>query len=915
MATSMPRGSCVLCGVPIDERLSRSWTPHFRAVYVRNTTRGPAEAQLSGVGLRDHGFDRAPLGRHAHFYDNNFEPDNLCVFRLQRGSRDEHGTAPTQYGVPFHLTCWDILERVAAGDRNDPDAGFRDINLTHLHQFFGCFPEQQGRINWGHNYGFIEYEDSGSNFVGFERVLADVARGFAGPHHDPGESYPIQAALRLPKASRPVLALPARRLRKTSISLTVTEAKETDQFDQLPTEIRDIILFQLSSPDVLTLKLASRAIAETELGETFWASRFDSGQQMGHVYEARDATVPLGNWRDAYFEMAELQTRRETLRNRARIWGIADALLNILQHMGSGSSTTLQGTECGVPLPNWMFELSTAGAAGAVVNLPHGPDALRDGEGYTNHYGRLHDFSYGACVEPSRVRYHKGISRDARVWVSFIELPDARYISGLRFENVSGTAQSWSIGYIHATNEELLPPVSEDESGSGGALCGFELAVGSRGVLGLRKLGSLESQKGQWVGRHEGVPRKLLLLKEGVEPYMLTCGFDAIKLLVVWASKPATSNNKPASSTTIRKSPYRSSKLREHSLWYPAVPPAHCDLFPLGPTRERAWLPMNASSFSQQGQIAGLGTGVRVGQPHEVILFGGEHGEKLTEVTGLTMTLRDGVLVEFGVSRRVRDDKDCDHTKDNGDGTINEELGGKHDGSVSHMFGEHLRTGVISIPAQAGTAEYGTLHEPFQYLSRTDAVPREFRGTAKVKTQTYEFAIDGKSGERIVGIDVVGAQREDGHDDHDGAIHGRGSTMIGGLRISTNFGRCFNVLGVSDDLSDSDDSLARSRNIRAKDSGAANDGSGVLVGVYGRRDNYGRFVSLGEINAPAHIAAKTPEGGRTFTPETRLSNRAAGVLISPGALAFAGNSAALDSDCSLGSDVDELENVLGGLAL
>lgn len=506
-------------------------------VYRRNDTRRPADTRLSGVGLCDHGFDKAPLAQGAHFYDNNFEPDDLLLFRLTRRHGDEPASVLQQDGYPFHLACWDLLELVA-GARHDINTGSCAISLDHLYQFLNCFPEQHGRINWGHHHGVFEYEQSAYNFAGFEHVFDSDSRGWSGYHQDPTDSYPIQAALRFPKKSPNILPLPIRCVDQPSISSASPPGiSQKDTFSRIPTEIRHMILFQLSSPDVLSLKLACWSFAEVQLDDAFWASRFDPSQEMEHIYEARDGTVRRGNWRDTYFEMVDQQSRHDTLRNRARIMGIGRVLVDILRRMGEPAAA-LQGlvVECSVPGPDGMFDSWSAAGAAAVTAKPWRtwPDMPPTRE-----------FDLGAQVDSSRVRLLPGISRAARTWVSFIDLPDARYISGLRVEDTD-TSLGSSVGYIHADNEELLLPlllpVAEgsdgegEEEGARAVLSGFELAVGSRGVLGIRQLAGADGRvKGRWVGRWAGVPRKLLPLGgsgEEDELYMLTCGFDVSRFCI-----------------------------------------------------------------------------------------------------------------------------------------------------------------------------------------------------------------------------------------------------------------------------------------------------------------------------------------------------------------------------------------------
>ncbi|KXJ91785.1 hypothetical protein Micbo1qcDRAFT_194826 [Microdochium bolleyi] len=863
---ALPRGSCVLCAVPINERLSR-WTPHFRAVYVHNsiTTNRPCKAQLSGVGLRDLGLDKAPLDRYAHFYDNFFEPDSLRVFRLRRSRGIESPltlAVPSYEGIPFHLACWEILERAAAAvvsgtSSNHVEISEDVLNLTNLRHFFLCFPEQYGRINWGHDHDFVAYQETIHDFVGFEHVFKDEPRGTTGPHQDPTETYTIRAALSLPKPSRPVPAL-STAAKQTSSKLA--NAIVGDEFRRLPQEIRDMVLFQLSSPDVLALKLASPTFAESELGDAFWSSRFDHGQEMAHVYEAQDAKIRLGAWRDTYFEVADLHRTCKSLQNRRRIWSIAVMLVGVLRHMETGSA--LQGVSCGVPTPSRMFDLWDARAAGLVMPGRVGSGDLNHETDHGVNWPQK-EFSYGAHLESARVRYCHGISRTSQIWVSFIDLPGARYISGFRFENAVD-AKSISIGYIHSGDEVLLPAVQGDEEVSDETLAAFELAVGSGGLLGIRRVGVSNQNKHSWIGQHLGVPKKLLPLKQGTEPFMLTCGFDRRQ-------------------RGLATNPWR---FNEHG-------------------------DGNDHDDIHDGNRDGNHIS-RVSYPNEILIFGGERGARLSLVTGMTVWVREGLLVGLGFAsegeeQRHDDDKYHDRHRSLGFGT-RRPVRTADNLSATSQDTHYKDINLVSIP----TRPPGEAEPQVNMVADTSRRGINLSKMLQGEVRRFDFTIEGAVGERIARVEVIvtGNLRE--------RTRGMATPLIGALKVHTNFGRVFDPLSPDAGGPDSSSQLqARGRQVvqvfppgRSSSDGGA-PSTETLIGLYTRRDESGAFVGLGGISTKS---TTTGDEEKAAAADSASSDKG---LATRGQLDAA--NAAPNSDSRPGAikdpGLDELENALGGLAL
>ncbi|KAJ1327896.1 hypothetical protein MN608_07229 [Microdochium nivale] len=100
-----------------------------------------------------------------------------------------------------------------------------------------------------------------------------------------------------------------------------------DPFAALPFEIREMILTTLASPDVRSLRLASRAISlATPLTQHFFSSRFWPGRELEAIFDG--FLLPAGkrsglDWRGLYvFMRRRLRLNQACLgeKNRLRIW-------------------------------------------------------------------------------------------------------------------------------------------------------------------------------------------------------------------------------------------------------------------------------------------------------------------------------------------------------------------------------------------------------------------------------------------------------------------------------------------------------------------------------------------------------------------------------------------------------------------
>ena len=291
-----------------------------------------------------------------------------------------------------------------------------------------------------------------------------------------------------------------------------------DIFTRFPPEILGMILIQLSTEDMVHVKLASRAFNNLPVPDSFWMARFELSQELGYVFEAhryRHERTLRGRWKCIYDvvrrEIEEpllFDTDTPQMANRRRIWDNAMWLKKLMKHK---RDSVLQGQ----PVRSFWE--------------PSAPKASRLAWTLAERWivRECQDFTEGA-----RALFLRGCTVPARmtaVHVSTTDILGEEYVCGLRFE-VQGKWPDSVIGYRNSQSETRI--LSEPE---GCFVFAFHLAMGKRGIRGLAVEDTASGLVSDWAGTHDGVPKHKLIFpdyhKRGHVPVHFLGGFDVSSIM------------------------------------------------------------------------------------------------------------------------------------------------------------------------------------------------------------------------------------------------------------------------------------------------------------------------------------------------------------------------------------------------
>lgn len=230
-----------------------------------------------------------------------------------------------------------------------------------------------------------------------------------------------------------------------------------------------------------------------------------------------------------------------------------------------------------------------------------------------------------------------------------------------------------------------------------------------------------------------------------------------------------------------------SRRLREHSIWHPEVPPVCCSLSLLSPIHNiesrsgGQEAPAQAPYLSREGSDSSHVDGWP--QVYETMLYGGEDAGQLVRVTGMTVSVKGGAVVELGF-----------HVAEDFDGRSKDREAVSDDGAdCGNMAGARLRdrgkesyptsvksttageTRTISVLTASSPSARDVPHGSLGYGPSNALLISSQTASANDTKTTLEFTIDGRAGERVVKIDVINVSydKEDagsGSDQTDGGI-------------------------------------------------------------------------------------------------------------------------------------------------
>lgn len=170
------------------------------------------------------------------------------------------------WGFLLHDACWSLLNSE------------RKVDLGNLFRLCVSSPIGLDRLlNFGHDYGGV----SGREYEGSIEILASRYGS-----EETAEEKLRANSLEIP-ALKKAIDFSARMQLDAFQSILDRSNLSTDKdvFNYLPPEILERIVTFLPSPDVHSLRLASRVFATLSLSERLWVSRFTEGHEFDYLLE------------------------------------------------------------------------------------------------------------------------------------------------------------------------------------------------------------------------------------------------------------------------------------------------------------------------------------------------------------------------------------------------------------------------------------------------------------------------------------------------------------------------------------------------------------------------------------------------------------------------------------------------------
>ena len=248
---------------------------------------------------------------------------------------------------------------------------------------------------------------------------------------------------------------------------------------KLPREICDRIACFLPMPDVLNLRLASRAFVFTIFNQQFWASRFSRDFDRCWFFEARDQTQRR-DWRLLYLLTKPL-CLPPAMMNRWRIWDSIQRITNLVGLRYSGR------LECASPMspPELVWAEVTADLRHLSLHaLPFKADNYERKP--RAQYALVPDNLYGVVIY-------------------ITSLDGVTFITGIEFQTSEKTAVT--LGY-HGGRKRGVSVRS---------LRGFNVALDSRGIHAIQVVDD-RNFKSRWIGDPRKLPITLRLASIKPEP-------------------------------------------------------------------------------------------------------------------------------------------------------------------------------------------------------------------------------------------------------------------------------------------------------------------------------------------------------------------------------------------------------------
>jgi hypothetical protein len=379
-----------------------------------------------------------------------------------------------RHGFILHALCYSLLQKFFYP---------REVPVARILEVCKSVPFQHLGLSWGHDYGGTvcinqknQYLWEGQDLNGVKQPkLADQR---ANPWDIPELKELLQGAQ---------LGLPEER------KINFGNAMLSNCFTRLPREILGYIVMYLSINGVKTLAQTSKELAmiiPSGLGQSFWASRFQTPFELSFIFEAQKYKDKF-DWRSLYFQVIKAMHYSQGLQNRKRIWSLIRSPLSELAWLRWNGSLALDANKDQI---RWK---EVCGNHQPLERVP------RTAVFYTG----CRRFYTQRTFIPILLR---------QVVISTILIRDTTYITGIRF--IPNTGPGVSLGYV--LKEESITDQFVDATD----IQGFILAVGSRGIQALQFI-TCVGQLSRWFGSPDGLP-KTRRLTTSKSIAALEAGFD-----------------------------------------------------------------------------------------------------------------------------------------------------------------------------------------------------------------------------------------------------------------------------------------------------------------------------------------------------------------------------------------------------
>ncbi|KAF5984738.1 pyrimidine 5'-nucleotidase [Fusarium bulbicola] len=468
-----------------------------------------------------------------------------------------HPNPPPEWrlGFLFHDACWSLLNFE------------QKVDLRNL--FLLCVSTPTGPdllLNFGHDYGGVAVAD----YEGSIEVLVSRFKSYK-------DTVEVDRAnpLEIPSLKK-AINFAARMQQDAFQSILDRSTLSTDKyvFNYFPPEILDRIVTFLPSPDVHSLRLASRVFATLSLSERFWGSRFTEGHEFDYIPEV--FATPPTSWRALYLSLHIWASENMGMGNRERVWPLVQDFHKTLGQM--------KDVDC----------LGNVFIGSAFEPEAPSPGPLITAQRYVSEAGTL--FMGGSRALWGRSAKFPQHLKIMLMSVSFVDLPDGSYISGLMFVGADGVFES--LGYTHKSQMEHIT-LPEDQY-----VKGFEVALDVRGFRAIAAI-TQDGTTSSWAGDPADCPRRRLIDVEGIS--LIVAEFDALKLV---------SLSRDRKTNTLEP--------RDRLLWYPEIPSPELFLDGVRPLDEK----------------------VRPNVPIETVFFGENDGRYIRQMTAIGTHIFDWCLVD-----------------------------------------------------------------------------------------------------------------------------------------------------------------------------------------------------------------------------------------------------------------------------